>query len=178
MKLSAFFYLFLTLKCFVTMLAMFATCRSATPNQWDFFTFGRVYFLSEESDTSNVFKMSSELCRVCRAPAATLINNNEILPITCDASESEMHEAFRVNPSTRSAQRGPEVTFALFKQLLCTSKSTQNAVHQLVKDNQHIVIVDLHVHAGDHAVASLMLLAEGYNVRHVTCLGQFAPAFF
>lgn len=114
--------------------------------------------------------MSSELARVCRAPAASCINNNEILPITSDAADSELHEQFRVNPSTRSAQRGPEVSFALFKQLLTTSKATSNmAVNQLVKEKQSIVLVDLHVHAGDHAVASLMLLQEGYNVRHVTC---------
>ena len=149
---------------------MFLT-RSATSTQWDFFSFGRVYFMCEESDSSNVFKSSSELCRVCRAPAASLINNNEILPITCDANDSEMHEAFRVNPSTRSAQRGPEVTCALMKQLLCTSKASSHAVNQLLKDKQRVVVVDLHVHAGDHAVASLMMLTEGFNVLHAPCPG-------
>ena len=48
--------------------------------------------------------------RVCRVPAAQLIGNREILPISCDANDRERQEGFTVKPQTRSAQRGPEVT--------------------------------------------------------------------
>lgn len=137
--------------------------RSQSSAQWDFWQSGRVYFLGEESD-DNIFKNHSELCRTGMVPAGTLLNNGDIVSVTADASSSEQTETLRVTPSTRAAQRGPDPFMQVVKHLI---KSSTVSSHVMVKERQEVVIVDLHVHSGDHAHGSL-LASQDFNITHVT----------
>ena len=115
----------------------------------------------------NHWRELSELARSGRAPQATVINNSEILAIQADASETEKNEALRVCPATRSAQKGPEATFMLYKHLFATSKVAPANASLLCPDDK-VVLVDVHCHAGDHAVASANLMADpGCHLTHV-----------
>ena len=107
----------------------------------------------------------SELARCGKVPPTNVIGNNEILSIQPDCTDSERFESFRICPATRAAQRGPNATMALYKQLLTTSKQIAGST-TLVKENDEIIVLDFNVHAGDHTLASVMLMAEGYKLKH------------
>ncbi len=95
-----------------------------------------------------------------------MINNSEILAIQ-DATDSEKVEAVRVCAATRSAQKGPDACVALYRQLFATSKvAPANA--SLLSPGDKVIVVDVHCHAGDHAVASANLMADpGLHLTHV-----------
>lgn len=119
----------------------------------------------------------SELTRCGKVPPTTVIGNGEILSIQPDCTDSERFESFRICPATRAAQRGPNATMALYKQLLSTSKQIAGSA-TLLKENDEVVVVDFNVHAGDHVLASVMLMAEGYNLKHfmVKCKNKNSTA--
>ena len=106
----------------------------------------------------------SDLARSGKVPAGTLIPNAEIVSILLNVGETEQQEGLRICASTRAAQRGPEVHANVLRHLLTTSKSISNG--KLFSDGDQIVIVDVHPHAGCHAMASI-LSNEGIPVRHV-----------
>ena len=85
-------------------------------------------------DKDNVFKAMSELARSGKVPNTNLISNQEILSIQPDCADSERFESLRICPATRAAQRGPNATMALYKQLLTTSKSLAGST-TLIKEN-------------------------------------------
>ena len=148
-------------------LVFLAFCKTATCAQWDFFSYGRLHFFGNEKDQPNHWRDLSELARSGKVPQATVINNSEILAIQADASETEKNEALRVCPATRSAQKGPEATFMLYKHLFATSKVAPVNASLLGPDDK-VVLVDVHCHAGDHAVASANLMADpGCHLTHV-----------
>jgi len=77
-------------------LPQFFQLRSACSTQWDFFSYGRIYFFGNEK-TSNIFKSASELARSAKVPRYR-------------AHELEASESLRICASTRSARkhrRGP-----------------------------------------------------------------------
>ena len=142
----------------------FLPTRSVTCLQWDFFQSGRLYFYGPGT-ADNCWRECSELARTGRVPAAMVIGNQEILQIQ-DPSESERFENPRVCAATRSAQKGPDVTMALYKTLL-TSSRTCAANSQLLMPGDNVVICDVHGHAGDHAVASCQLATDS-SLCHLT----------
>ena len=153
--------------CGLFLIQYLAFCRSATCTQWDFFSHGRLYFFGNEKDQPNHWRDLSELARSGRVPQATVINNSEILAIQADASETEKNEALRVCPATRSAQKGPDASWQLYRCLMSTSKVAPTNTSLLCPDDR-VVLVDVHCHAGDHAVASANLLADpGCHLTHV-----------
>ena len=101
-------------------------------------------------------------------PAAEVAGNSDICQILPSAEATEDFSAVRVCPATRSAQRGPLATLQLYRALLTTSRMLPANTH-LLQENDTVVIVDVHVHAGDHALASVMLAAEmpSLNLKHV-----------
>ena len=143
---------------------MFVCCRSASCAQWDFFAGGRIYFLGEPQD-KNVFRSMSDMARSGKVPPGTLIPNSEIVSILPNAGETEQQEGLRICASTRAAQRGPEVHANVLRHLLTTSRSISHG--KLFSDGDQVVVVDVHPHAGCHAMASVILANEGIPVRHV-----------
>ena len=101
-----------------------------------------------------------------RVSPSSVIPNNEILSINPDAQDSERFEGFRICAATRAAQRGPNATMALYQQLLTTAKPFAQPT-PLLKESDEALIVDINVHSGDHALASVMLMNEGFNIKHV-----------
>ena len=54
------------------------------------------------------------------------------------------------------------------KSLLASSKSLPASARPLVRPGDEIIVVDLHVHSGDHALGSIMAAADlGHIIRHI-----------
>lgn len=119
---------------------------------------GRLMFWGGKEEGDNVFLTSSEMVRTGRAPEAML--TNEIVSITQSAEETERFDQMRVNPSTRSAQRGPEVWHTLYKFLLTSSKALPQHAKPLVGAGDEVVICDMHVHSGDHGLGACTLMSD------------------
>ena len=62
---------------------------------------------------------------------------------------------------------------ALFKQLLSTSKLSA-ANFALLREKDVLTIVDMHVHSGDHAMATIMLQAEKSSHQFMHVLVEMA----
>ena len=132
--------------------------RSSHQSQWDFYMHGRLMFWGGKEEGDNVFLTSSEMVRTGRVPEALL--TNEIVSITQSAEETERFDQMRVNPSTRSAQRGPEVWHTLYKFLLTSSKALPQHAKPLVGAGDEVVICDMHVHSGDHGLGACTLMSD------------------
>ena len=134
---------------------------------------GRLMFWGAKEEGDNLFLTSSEMVRTGRVPEAML--TNEIVSITQSAEETERFDQMRVNPSTRSAQRGPEVWHTLYKFLLTSSKALPQHAKPLVKTGvgagDEVVICDMRVHSGDHGLGACTLMsdlaANNVVLRHV-----------
>ena len=110
----------------------------------------------------------SELARTGRVPQAGILANSEICPIMGSADESESYQNFRICPSTRSAQHGPEAAFRLYQQLLLKSKvGPTNA--PMLREKDQVIIIDMNCHSGDHAIGSILLSKDAPNLslRHI-----------
>ena len=142
---------------------------------WDFFTHGRACVLGTDKTPFNVFAEGSELFRTGRVPNATIISNSDIVPIVAQADELDGTD-MRITAATRSAQRGPEASAALLGQLLTTSKLMKVP---LLKDTDHLNIVDMNAHSGDRCLGSLSVRQTlSCNMTHhlVQCTAVKASA--
>ena len=83
----------------------------------------------------------------------------DISAIVGAAEDTEMFANFRVCAATRSAQKGAEVQSSLLRQLFQTSKTAPTNT-KLLTSRDMAIVVDVHVHAGDHALASIKLQQE------------------
>ena len=120
----------------------------------------------EKAVAENHFASLSELARTGRAPTAMLIGSQEMVTIS-SAAESE--RAVRYMPSTRSAQKGSDASFQLYKALLSTSKLRKPHLTGLLKANDAVHMVDLHSHVGDHCLATMLMkdeLPTGVAIKH------------
>ena len=116
--------------------------------------------------SKNHFVAASELARTGKLPEVAL--TAEICSITSNAEETERFDNMRVCAATRSAQKGPDVWCALYKALLTTSKSLPAGSPPLIRvGSDQVVVLDLHVHAGDHALGSALLSDGGPLIMHI-----------
>ena len=114
----------------------------------------------------NHFILASELARTGKLPEVALAS--EICAITSTAEETERFDNMRVCAATRSAQKGPDVWCTLFKSLLTSSKALPAGSPPLLRAGlDRVIVVDLHVHAGDHALGSALLSDGGPLMTHV-----------
>lgn len=144
--------------------------ESSHCSQWDFYAKGRLFCFGQEKDKDfkNKFLQGSELARTGKVPEATV--NTEIVSITQGPDETEKYDQMRVCPATRSAQKGPDVWKNLYKHLFTTSKALSQHARPLVCPGDEVIVVDVHVHSGDHALGCLMMqdqMPAGVVSRHV-----------
>ena len=150
--------------------ASFPDLRSYTQLQWDFSANGRLFFLYNDLDSAvaeNHFASLSELGRTGRAPNATLISTQDMVTIGTAADSERV--TVRYMPSTRSAQKGTDASFQLYKSLLSTSKLRKPHLTGLLKPNDEVHMVDLHAHVGDHCLATMLMKDEvptGVTIKH------------
>lgn len=84
------------------------------------------------------------------------------------AADSE-RATVRYMPSTRSAQKGIDASFQLYKSLLSTSKLRKPHLTGLLSPNDEVHMVDLHAHVGDHCLATMLMKDEvptGVTIKH------------
>ena len=118
--------------------------RSTNQQQWDVFMKGRVMVWGDDWRTGKlpVVALTSEICA-----------------ITSTAEEI---------CATRSAQKRPDVWCALCKSLLATSKSLPAGSPPLIRTGlDRVIVLDLHLHAGDHALGSALLSDGGPLMTHI-----------
>lgn len=127
----------------------------STQFQWDFFARGRLMCWGTEKDHDNHFWQASELVRTGKVPEAS--TTAEILCITQSADDTDKFDTMRINPATRSAQKGAEVWRNVYQSLLTSSKALSPHARPLLAAGDEAMVVDLHVHAGDHALGSVLL---------------------
>ena len=144
--------------------------RSYTQQQWDFTANGRLFFMYNDLEAAvaeNHFASLSELARTGRVPNAQLISTQDMVTIGT-AADSE-RATVRYMPSTRSAQKGVDASFQLYKSLLTTSKLRKPHLAGLLKPNDEVHVVDLHPHVGDHCLATMQVkdeLPNGVTIKH------------
>ena len=148
------------------LLHMFLSCiRSTNQQQWDYWMKGRLMMWGDNTD-NNHFVQASELARTGKLPEAAL--TSEICAITGNAQETERHDAMRICAATRSAQKGAGVWQTVYRALLTTSKALPAGSQPLLRPIDEVIIMDIHVHSGDHALGSAMMLSEGGPaLRHI-----------
>lgn len=153
----------MTLKCICEL-------RSYTQQQWDFTASGRLFFLYndlESATADNHFASLSELARTGRVPNATLISSQDMVQIGTPGDSERT--TVRYMPSTRSAQKGSDASFQLYKTLLSTSKLRKPHLTGLLKLNDEVHLVDIHPYVGDHCLATMLMkdeLPSGVAIKH------------
>ena len=139
--------------------------RTTNQQQWDFWMKGRLLVWGDDC-ANNHFLQASELIRAGKLPEASL--SSEILSITSSAAETEKVDGMRICAATRSAQKGADVWAVAYRALVTTSKALPAGSQPLLRGCDEMVIVDLHVHSGDHALGSMMVAADGGpTIRHL-----------
>ena len=144
--------------------------RSYTQLQWDFAANGRLFFLYDDLESAlgaNHFAAMSELARTGRAPNATLIPTQDM--VTIGAAAGSERATVRYMPSTRSAQKGSDASFQVYKSLLGTSKLQKPHLPGLLKANDEVHMLDLRPYVGDHCWATMMMkddVPSGVAMKH------------